>query len=515
MLVPSLVAPSRSAALEPEIGSKLKKLFAELEGENDGVQRGVAVVDLEQGEAIFSSNPGTLLTPASAMKLVPTIVALKLLGGTYRFPTEIFVDTLPKEIQAEGSGNSFVEQSTSIGNMYVRGYGDPTMSSERLSDLAEAVVQQGITEVGDLVLDDELFVDAARPTGQNPYEAGLSATSVNNNTYAVYVSPGPPGKPAVVTLTAGVKFELVNRVTTVRGTADNLQIVQLPPSGSIVPKPAPGSPIPPQKVRVTVSGSIGYDNEPIVMYQAVPDPTLYFGTLLAHYLERAGVKVRGAIRLGETPGSAKLLELLESDELTVILQRLNHTSSNFIAGQLLYILGQESSGYFRYQQGLRRIYTALGELGIDPTSLTIVDGSGLDRGNKLSAEQLTKLLYAAYKNFAIAPDLIASLSRFGKSGTLRYRPILDEAELKQLRGEELRSTKARALSIWAKTGTLEGVSALAGYVETRSGRRLAFTILQNGKRTKEQLARVEDQFVSILAGLPEQGQDQSESARAQ
>lgn len=509
LLLSALVAffPTGVHAIEPEIAAKLRALFAELQGPGKpAVDRGAIVVDLEGSETIFATESSRLLVPASAMKLVPTIVGLKLLGGSYRFPTEVFVDFLPKELTGPDSGNAFNEPQQKVGNLYVRGYGDPTMSSERMNDLAEAIKQHGVNEVQDLVLDDGLFIDPARPTGPNPYESGLSATSVNNNAYAIYIAPGAIGREAFVSLTAGLGFELVNRVTTSRGRGDNIQVNQVPPSGSTVRTPRSGAEagrLGDSKVKVTVSGSIGYDVEPLVIYQSVPDPAAYYGTLLAHYLERSGVKVAGIIRRGETPAAAKLLELLESEELSVILQRLNHTSSNFIAGQLLYILGQEDSGYFRYSQGLRRISTVIGEMGIDPTSLTIVEGSGIDRGNRMSAEHLAKMLVSAYKDFTIAPDVISSLSRFGRSGTLRNRPILNEAKLSTLRGEELRATKARALAIWAKTGTLEGVSSLAGFAETQLGRRVAFAIIQNGKQSKEELAAIENRFVSIVAGLPE------------
>lgn len=145
---------------------------------------------------------------------------------------------------------------------------------------------------------------------------------------------------------------------------------------------------------------------------------------------------------------------------------------------------------------------------MDPNAMLLVDASGLDRGNRLSVQQLIKLLSAAYKDPAVGPDFVASLGRFGQSGTLKNRTLLPPATLtaiaaKGIRGEELRKIKERAAAVWAKTGTLDGVSSLAGYLVTKANEHVAFALIANGDRPKEELVGIEDRFVKILSGLPE------------
>lgn len=510
MLVALLLLPTRALAVEAQLLAKLKELFAEAESGKGATKFSAAAVNLSTGEVLFALNADQSMIPASVAKLVASYAALKTLGSGYRFPTELFVAggaertkddlftaPLPPREQLDSGALS----------LYVRGYGDPTLDSGKLSDLAEAVVQHGVTKIADVVIDDSLFVDPPPPSGQNPYEAGVSATSVNSNAYAIYVSPGKSGEAAIVSLTPGVPYALTNRVNTVRGRSESLQVVQNPPSGSRDPREqsADGSQQFAQRISVTVQGSIGADAAPVVFYQAVPNPVVYFGSLFAHYLRRAGVTITGTIRRGETPQEAKSLETIESEDLASITRTLNHSSSNFVASQILFALGQDSSGYFRRQQGLRRLSEFAGEIGMDPNAMLLSDASGLDRGNRLTVQELIKLLSAAKKDAAVGPDFIASLGRFGQSGTLKKRTLVNLAALgaKGFRGEELRRIKERAASVWAKTGTLDGVSALAGYLMTKGDEQVAFAVIANGDRPKEELVTIEDRFVKILSGLPE------------
>ena len=517
LFVVLLSSPSRGVAVEAQLLVKLKELFAEAEAGKGATRFSAAAVNLSTGEVIFALNADQSMMPASVAKLIASYAALKTLGSGYRFPTELFVAAAQKvEVAQDDLFSAPLPPREQLDSgtltLYVRGYGDPTLDSGKLSDLAEAVLQHGLTKIADLVIDDSLFVDPPAPTGQNPYEAGVSATSVNSNAYAIYVSPGKIGEPAVVSLTPGAPYLLTNRVNTVRGRSESLQVVQNPPSGSRDPREQSpdGSQQFVQRVAVTVQGSIGADSAPVVFYQAVPNPVVYFGSLFAHYLRRAGVTITGTVRRGETPQDAKPLETIESDDLASITRTLNHSSSNFVATQMLFALGQDSSGYFRKQQGLRRLSEFAGEIGMDPNALLLTDASGLDRGNRLTVQELIKLLSAAKKDAAVGPDFVASLGRFGQSGTLKKRTLLNPAALgskglgtKGMGGEELRRIRERAASVWAKTGTLEGVSALAGYLMTKADEQVAFAIIANGDRPKEQLVNIEDRFVKILSGLPE------------
>jgi D-alanyl-D-alanine carboxypeptidase/D-alanyl-D-alanine-endopeptidase (penicillin-binding protein 4) len=215
-------------------------------------------------------------------------------------------------------------------------------------------------------------------------------------------------------------------------------------------------------------------------------------------LQQSGIKVTGGLRQGETPAGAKVLLLHESKPLSDILRDLNHFSSNFLAGQILYALGQDSVGYFRQDIGVKRLSRVLEDLGFAPEQFNIVDASGLDRGNQLTTDQLVRVLQRGAKDFRIAPNLIASLSRFGRSGTLKSRKLLEPLPAPASSGQLYQERFQRADGVWGKTGTLDGVSSLAGYLETRLGERLAFAVITNGGLSKDRSIEIEDGLVQTL-----------------
>ena len=173
-----------------------------------------------------------------------------------------------------------------------------------------------------------------------------------------------------------------------------------------------------------------------------------------------------------------------------------------MAGQLAYALGQDPGGYFRYDRGLDRLRSTLESFGEAPDSFSIVDASGLDRENRIKVSQLIKILVTAYQDFSLGPDFVASLSRFGQIGTLKDRELLEPQYLGTLRGEDLEEAKHRASTVRAKTGTLDGVSSLAGYAQLKTGERVAFAIISNGIADKNEAVAIENAIVRILLGFP-------------
>ncbi|MFN8388953.1 MAG: D-alanyl-D-alanine carboxypeptidase/D-alanyl-D-alanine-endopeptidase [Bdellovibrionota bacterium] len=497
-----------ASAEGPSLGFELQEYFKQVTGEAKGdLRMSILANTLPDNRTIFAYNSTDTLTPASVQKLIVTALALKLLGGQYRFPTEVFVDHLPKELTDPNAAQvDFKEPLTSVGNLYVRGYGDPVLESSTIAEIADAVRRYGITEVENLMIDDTLFENPPRPTGGWAHEAGLSAVTVNFNCYSVYLAPGRIGEAATVSLTSGSPFQLTNHVMTVRGAAaSDVEITLRPPSGSLLPgadSPTRNFDVVGEPPAVMVQGSVGHGTSGQVIYRSVPDIAGYFVSLLKYHLKQAGVVVRGKTLRAETPGQAKLLQTFESKELSSILQDQNHLSNNIIAGQLVYAIGQDSAGYFHYEKGLARMTAYLEHLGERPEDFELHDGSGLDRRNRLSAAQLVKVLSDVSQDFSIAPDFIASLSRFGHSGTLKSRALLEPAFENTLRGDELEEARRRAAAVWGKTGTLDGVSTLAGLLRTKTGEQVAFAILLGGVSDKDQAIRIEDGFVKILAGFP-------------
>lgn len=512
LLFSLLHAISSSAfAEDPKLVYDLQDYVAIAEQESPDLQLGVHVISLDDKRAIFSKNAETPLVPASVLKIVTTYTALKILGGSYRFPTEIFLDALPKELgPATEERVDFHVPPKEVGNVYIRGYGDPLFDTHRLEDLVLALARYGVREVRDVVLDDTLFVEPPRATGDKPHEAALSALSLNFNTFSVAIAPGKSGSSAELSLERGAPYTLLNRAKTARGQLTEIEI-GVTPGAAAMP---PGA-LDPQRTlfaekagareggpRVTVQGTIGIRAPGQMFFRAVADPLQYFAALLRERLASNGITVRGQFRRGETPSQAKLLQTIESEELGEIVRELNHFSNNIIAGQLVIAIGQDQSGYFRYDRGLARVRATLEKLGEPAESYEIYDGSGLDKRNRLTAGQVARVLGTVSEDFSVAPEFIASLSRFGQSGTLKTREILDAEYVAQLRGAELDEARRLALSVWGKTGTLDGVSSLAGYAETRTGEHLAFAFILNGLDSKDRGIEIENDLTKLLVGFP-------------
>ena len=371
-----------------------------------------------------------------------------------------------------------------------------------LWDLARTVKRNGITEVQNIIIDDTLFVDPPSASGERPYQAGLSATSLNHNCYAVHIAAGPSGLPASVTLTEGAPYTLSNRVVSKKGGGSNIRVSQSLMSNSFNPnqvfqKSNGALVLSDREMSLVVKGSIGIKKRLETRYFTVPFPPSYMANVLAHHLATLGVAVKGELRVEETPAAAKSLFVYQSPSLVEIVTDLNHYSNNFIAGQLLYALGQDEKGYFRQELGLERLNEYLEALGFSPSSFAILDASGLNRGNRLSVEQLVAVLSDAYRDFSIAPNLVSSLSRFEHTGTLEKRSAVGERLKASALKFELPSLLRRGAGVWGKTGTLDGVSSLAGYLELKSGERVAFAILVAGV-SKDTATRIEDTIVEKL-----------------
>ena len=502
---------SDAAAADRVLKERLTEFAARVESSKAEPDAVVTMFAQEIGEdsAFFEHNPASLVTPASVLKILTTFAALKGLGAEYRFPTEVFVDSLPSEKSVSmdrSSGLAASKGEWSAGNLYVRGYGDPGMIDERLYELARTVHRRGVREVQNLIIDETLFIDPPRASGPEPYESALSAVALNHNSYAVHIAPSGATLPAFVEVTPGAPYKLVNRVKSLQAGESSILISQSRESANFMPEfvqtKSAGyrTQSAPDEMTVTVQGYIGVKSPAETQYRSVPYPASYFGAVLKHFLETAGVAVKGNLMFGETPSGAKLLFAYQSEPLAKILQDLNHYSSNFIAGQLLFAIGQDKKGYFRSEVGLQQLRQVLTGLGYPENSFEVYDASGLDKRNKVTVQQLVSVLLAVQRDYSITPDFMSSFSRFGKTGTLKLRKLLNPEVLRNVTKRQVPEIQNRADGVWGKTGTLDGVSSLAGFLELANGSRAAFAVVINGME-KNKAAQIEDEFVQLLIGI--------------
>jgi len=410
-----------------------------------GARAGVVVQDVESGQVLYAKDADALLNPASNVKLVTTAAALGRLGPDYRFDTEFFVDAASRG-------------SPSVRTLHVRGKGDPTLFTERLWAIAGDLAHLGIRRIGDLVVD-ESFFDGERSgpgfdqeAGDKSYLAPTGAASLNWNSIAVHVAPGDRrGQRGRVEVEPASDFvEIDNRTTTIAGNGRGRVVVSSIPKGG--------------RQRIVVEGRIPAGSRPQVVWRKIDEPALYLGHTLRRLLDLRGVKTTGRVRVGDVPEGARLVHVAESESLAEVVRRLNKTSNNFVAEQILKTLGAKVKGApGSWAKGIAAAEEFLADVGVQRGAYVMKNGSGLNDTNRFSARQLVTLLRAMWARFPLQAEYVASLPVAGRDGTIRFRMEGSEAEGR----------------LRAKTGTLEHVTSLSGYVQTAGGRTLAFAVLVN------------------------------------
>jgi serine-type D-Ala-D-Ala carboxypeptidase/endopeptidase (penicillin-binding protein 4) len=401
---------------------------------------GIEVVSLVDGSVVYARNGDELLNPASNVKLVTAAAALSRLGADFRFETEFLLDGALSERP----------------RLYVRGKGDPTMTTERLYQVVGELKHLGLHEVADIVLDESYF-DAERlapgfeqETTDRPYTAPTGALSLNANTVAIYIrSTGAGSRPAVELDPPSDYFSVVNGAV---GTLSRARRVSV------------SSELEGEKQRIVVRGTVPPSGESVV-YRRIDAPPLYFGQTLRMLLEQRGVHVRGKVRVASVPERTKLLYVAQSDTFDLVLKRMNKTSNNFIAETLMKVLGAEAKGVpGTTAKGVLATEEFLAhDVGLPRGSYVLKNGSGINDTNRFSPAQLARLLETMAERFPVAAEYFSSVPIGGKDGTLKWR----------FEGNDV------AGRLRAKTGTLENVCALSGLVQTAGGETLAFSILVN------------------------------------
>jgi len=415
----------------------------------EGAALSALVVDRASGAELIAVGADTLLAPASTQKVLTAVAALDAFGPSHRFVTELRAS---RPLGPDGV----------VGDLFVRG-GDPALTSEQWWRLAADLRARGLREVrGDLVLDDGLF-DQERwhpswtPVTARAYHAPVSAISANYGAFRVRVAPGAePGAPIFASVDPPVSYlHLVNEGRTGKpGSASTLAVER---------EGAPG------EERIHVSGSLPAGAAPDDVWRSVADPLAYAGAVLRMQLQANGIRVAGGTRRGAAAPGASLLLEFEGLPLQEIATLFLKYSNNFIAECLLKWLaigpapaaGATPGSWAGGAEALRARLTAL---GVPLDGSHIVDGSGLSRANRISARVLVETLRRGDAAFASGPELLASLPLAAEDGTLRKRAA-------QSRGH-----------VRAKTGSLDGVTSLAGFARTTRGRDLVFAVLVNGSQ---------------------------------
>jgi len=332
------------------------------------------------GRIIYEKNARRKLIPASTLKLLTSLAALHYLGPEYRFATEFYMDK--------------------DSNLKVKGYGDPLLTSEVLIEISKALGSE-VKLINNVVLDDSYFKPTMIPgvtSSLEPYDSPNGALCANFNTVNFDILKGKPVSAEPQTPLLPFALTKINKSSIKAG-------------------------------RILLSSE---HNE----------NTLYAGHLLSYFLEKEGIKQKGKITIGvvRPETDRPVLKYLSSFTMEDIILRLLLHSNNFIANQIVLAISAKINGPpGTLDKGVLAISDYAGNiLKID--DLTIVEGSGISRENRISAKSFLKIL-------------------------AEFEPHMD---LMKHNGNE-----------YYKTGTLTGISTRAGYIKGRDGRFYKFVIMTN------------------------------------
>lgn len=412
----------------------------------EGAEVSFAVASMADGQLLAASDPDRKINPASNAKMPTAAAALALLRPEFRFKTEYYT-------------RGRVKDGVLWGDLVVKGYGDPSVVSERLMRVANEIYLLGIERIrGAIVIDDTYFDNNQEARGweleENPdraYAAPVSAVNLNFNAIGVHIRPGAKGEMATVQLDPPVAAATLEGEVETKRWARRLRIYSKADSNGTL---------------IQVSGAVGYRDRPRRWYRRVYDPSKYFGSALAYFLRQRGVRVRDRIVKAPVPPGSRLIHIDFSPRLTRVVSDLNHYSNNFVAETLVKTIAAETTGKpGSFKVGLQLVAEYLeNELGFKRGSFVYGNGSGLNDVNRFTSRQLVRLMHVLANDFEIGPEFVNSLAVAGTQGTIGFRMRDGPAE-RRLR---------------AKTGTLRGVSALSGYVVAPNNEVLAFSILSQG-----------------------------------
>jgi D-alanyl-D-alanine carboxypeptidase/D-alanyl-D-alanine-endopeptidase (penicillin-binding protein 4) len=414
-----------------------------------GAHVGLLVIESRSGEALYARNADDAFVPASTLKLLTGSVALTQLTPRFRFQTQALLDAADA-------------------TLYVRGGGDPLLRAADVDALAQSVRAAGIHALVAGVKIDASASEAARyPPGWSwddfPYDyaAPLSAATVEENVVHLTVSPGAAvGAPLDVT-GAPLPAERVIRAADCRPTPAVVVAVLATTaargaSGDVDLARANGC--------VAVTGALALGSDAQTLDAAVPDPVWYLHALALRALARHGVTVTEAAAApdddgaGTVPAGARVVWMHAGEPLADLLADVWWPSDNLVAEALLEAIARAQSGVpATLEHGLDAERAWLKRVGIDPATVTLVDGSGLSSYDRLTPRALAAILQADWNG--------------------PYRElVLDDLPLAGVRGT-LATSFAGTLAerrTFAKTGSVKHTRGLAGYIATQRHGALTF-----------------------------------------
>jgi D-alanyl-D-alanine carboxypeptidase/D-alanyl-D-alanine-endopeptidase (penicillin-binding protein 4) len=405
----------------------------------------IHVRDADSGETVLRWNDDVPRNPASTMKLITTLVALDILGPTYRWTTELY--TLGE-----------LDAGHLVGDLLIKGHGDPFLVTERVWQMLRLLRQAGVHAVdGNLLIDDSYFevgdTDPAEFDRQplRAYNVVPNALLTNFKVVRYWFEPDHERSAVRVWVDPPLEnLRVENRLALGRGYCGGYQRGITITANEAIDK-------------MIFSGRFPNGCKAYAMDRtALSHNEFTYGLLMSVWRESGG-EFRGGWMNAKATEDVEPIVAFDSLPLAEIISRVNKNSNNVMARQILYTLSAEVLGPPGTENGGRKVIEDwLGETGIELPHLELDNGAGLSREARISATEFAALLEYAWRQ-PYMPEYLASMALSGLDGTLRRK--FDDAEL----------TGQAHL----KTGSLDHVAAIAGYLQSRSGRRFTVVMLHN------------------------------------
>ncbi|MBW3552264.1 MAG: D-alanyl-D-alanine carboxypeptidase/D-alanyl-D-alanine-endopeptidase [Gemmatimonadetes bacterium] len=478
-------APVAADAAAQELAGDLAQVLRESGWPAD--RWSVMVVSLDGGDTLFAHQPGADVTPASNLKLFTTAAALHYLGPDYRYSTYL-------------TGTGPIRNGVLEGDLVVYGTGDPTASgrfyeSERpvFEGLADSLVALGVKRVaGDVVGDASYFEGPGVGSGwqttyiTHTYAAPAGALSFNDNIVTLRVRPADTdGAPALVEMLPAGRVELRNETRTVASGRMRIEATRASYDAPLV-----------------LTGQIPRGSSGVWRAVPVPDPAQFTASVVADILEKRGITVGGTVRaihdaaaspitarsvfapaLEEGRPTVHTLAVHRSPPLLEILKVINQRSHNLYAESVLRTVGRVATGHGSVEGGQAAVAALLDEDSPAASTVRMDDGSGLSVRNRASARSFVELLAFMEKS----PHRDAYLATLPEAAVDRGLRRMQETQA--------------ASNLRAKTGTIDRVSSLSGYVRAANGEMLAFSIISNDIPSTWKAKRIEDRIGARLASF--------------
>lgn len=416
----------------------------------------LGILIAKNGKEVFTLNSDKKMIPASLTKIFTAGAILNTMSLNHKFKTLLL-----------SSGK--VQDGVLKGNLCLKGGGDPSFVSEKMWFLVNELSRNEISKIeGDIEIDATFFDSESFDKGRDKtrvdraYDAPISAISFNWNSVNIFVRPGEKlGLSSKVFVDPKNDYiELKNESKTVREDQNSSIVV----SRDFVDG----------KDRVVVKGNIALGSKELVFYKSITDPVLWTGNHLKQFLLEKKISVSGKIMAGRCSDDSRELAKVESKNLVEMTADMLKFSNNFVAEMLVKNLSNYSDTSMpgSMEKGILEVKKYINAIGIKESDFTLVNVSGLTRENKFSANQIFICLNSLSNNFAIFPEFLSGLPIAGVDGTLKSR-FKDQDNF----------------VVRAKTGYLDGIIGLAGFIYQPNKAPYTFVFMFNGGFEKGLTAR--------------------------